>query len=156
MKKVINPLSVKTSGGRATNVFCKIEIEGGNLSITGVVGPLPSGNCLGSCGQIDMDFKETYPAAERKYKTGWTGELFDEFLEVWTRWHLNDMNAACEHQRALGWMYEEHSDKETFKGDSCPVCGYSIGSAWLKEELPQKIIDFLEALPETELTPAWV
>jgi len=24
-------------------------------------------------------------------------------VEVWKRWHLNDLQAGCEHQRALGW-----------------------------------------------------
>lgn len=39
---------------RNANVFCKIQFVDGKLSITGVEGPLKSGNCLGSCGQIVM------------------------------------------------------------------------------------------------------
>jgi hypothetical protein len=30
--------------------------EDGRFSISGVIGPLPSGNALGGCGQIDMEF----------------------------------------------------------------------------------------------------
>ena len=33
-----------------------------------------------------------------------------EILEIWKRWHLNGMRAACEHQRALGW--EEMVDED--------------------------------------------
>lgn len=38
----------------------------------------------------------------------------------------------------------------------CPICGYKYGSSWCKEEIPQDVIDFLSALPETTVTPAWV
>jgi len=41
-------------------------------------------------------------------------------------------------------------------GHLCPECGYSIGSAWLKREVPQEVIEFLFNLPETDKTPAWV
>ncbi len=37
------------------------------------------------------------------YSVGWNKELVDRFVEVWDKWHLNDMHAGCEHQRALGW-----------------------------------------------------
>lgn len=29
--------------------------------------------------------------------------LVQEMVTVWRRWHLNDLRAGCEHQRALGW-----------------------------------------------------
>lgn len=51
-------------------------------------------------------------------------------VELWDRWHLNDMRAECEHQRALGWTYQTHPAAE------CPECGYRLGTAWLYEELP--------------------
>ena len=34
---------------------------------------------------------------------GWTLEDIRELADIWDRWHLNGMNAYCEHQRALGW-----------------------------------------------------
>ena len=38
----------------------------------------------------------------------------------------------------------------------CPVCGYQYGTAWKKEEVPQDVLDWLFALPDTETQPAWV
>lgn len=38
----------------------------------------------------------------------------------------------------------------------CPVCGYEYGSGWQKVEVPQEVIDWLMALPDTEKKPAWV
>ncbi len=38
----------------------------------------------------------------------------------------------------------------------CPECGYRQGTAWLKRELPESVVEFLESLPETTITPAWV
>ncbi len=26
-----------------------------------------------------------------------------QLVDIWERWHLNDLRAGCEHQRALGW-----------------------------------------------------
>lgn len=187
MKKIINPYRSKTYGGRSYNVYMEIEIKDGRLSISGVEGPLPSGNCLGSCGQIDMNFKEYdkrgyMNLSDVQLNAGWTRAKLKKFFDIWARWHLNDMNPACEHQRALGWTYEEHHGMfvdvprkvividefddgtsndpirkwDDFKGHLCPVCGYSIGSAWLREELPEDVINFLVNLPSSKTTPAWV
>lgn len=57
--------------------------------------------------------------------------------------------------KALGWIYQnQHPDGLLCR--PCPVCGYKYGSAWRKEEVPQEVIDWLFALPETEKEPAWV
>ena len=90
--------------------------------------------------------------------------------KIWERWNLNDMKAGCEHQRALGWQdvrinpselpkthanrdekgimamwvdQEEHKDGLLCK--PCPTCGYKYGSAWLKEELPQDVIEEIKS-----------
>ena len=94
--------SVKTwERGRWARVFCKIEFKDGRLSIHGVVGPLRSGNALGSCGQI-ID----HVANIERLADGWTPAKLGKFIEVWHRWHLNDMRAGCEHQRDDGWGKE--------------------------------------------------
>ena len=54
--------------------------------------------------------------------------------DLWDCWHLNDMRAECEHQRALGWTWATHPS------EPCPECGYRLGSKWLYEPLPA---DFL-------------
>lgn len=90
-------------------------------------------------------------------------------VAIWQRWHLNDMRAGCEHQRAAGWAtrpidptkplntYGRHSPDQ--QSDSwnmlvwvtrkehpagllsfpCEVCGYRYGSAWLREEIPADV-----------------
>lgn len=59
----------------------------------------------------------------------------EQMLAIWRRWHLNDMRAGCEHQRALGWnSYDEHPS------EPCPTCGYKYGTAWLYEPIPEEII----------------
>lgn len=167
------------------------------------------------------------------FAPGWDVERVARLLEVWERWHLNGMNAACEHQRADGWtekaseeitLYYWRTTQETrraireaekaaaealrsgqtvalapetlalvalpsevttasaeppagpymangpqYEGDQfnrasevktrgwvrpeehpagllaapCPTCGYRYGSAWLREELPADILEWL-------------
>ena len=50
--KVIR-IGTVTEGPASASVFCSIKFTDGKLSITGVVGPRASGNCAGSCGQIE-------------------------------------------------------------------------------------------------------
>ena len=57
--------------------------------------------------------------------------------------------------KTRGWIsYKEH--KLGFIGRECPVCGYKYGTAWLKEDVPQDVIEWLKNLPETTEHPAWV
>jgi len=44
--------------------------------------------------------------------------------DVWQRYHLNDMSAACAHMSGGAKL-----------GDRCAVCGYSYGTAWLVDVL---------------------
>lgn len=50
--------------------------------------------------------------------------------------------------------YDEY--KEGILCKPCPVCGYKYGTKWIKEDVPQEIIDWLFNLPETRIKPAWV
>lgn len=155
---VVNPGKILI-GKRRSNVFCKIKIKDGELTISGVEGPLQSGNCRGSCGQcypIKLDWETLKP--------GWTIRKLNKFNAVWDRWHLNHMRAYCEHQRELygkkelkykQWVYEtEHPEGILCK--PCPICGYRYGTSWMKEELPFEVYEFLVGLPETTVIPAWV
>ena len=180
-RKVVNPGRVYNwSGKRRINVFCEIEYTvDGRLSITGVVGPRPSGNAEGGCGQIQDTLSEITVCTG--YGVGWDKKKVERFQDIWNRWHLNDMRSECVHQRELGWTYENHhgvwevefvennviDEYDTgvveerwrfnqYKGEPCPVCGYNIGSAWLKEAVPPEVIEFLMNLPNTTITPAWV
>lgn len=81
------------------DVFCRIRFEAGRLSISGVEGPLRNGNARGSCGQIEMSLGDGSGIAPAP---GWSRKLTRKFLKTWRAWHLNDMRAGCEHQRAEG------------------------------------------------------
>lgn len=164
--KIVQPIRVLI-GKRTAAVFCKITLTDGKLSITGVEGPTASGNARGGCGQIDMGYEHStaknndpryhrYRKTPASYGPGWDRAKWQRFLDVWHDWHLNDMRSGCVHQRALGWTYQDHHDPKTFKGEPCPECGYEIGSSWLKEALPEDVIEFLNSLPETTEKPAWV
>lgn len=255
MKKVIRIGSIKDRS-RPVDVFFKIEITDGELSISGVIGPTRDGNAQGGCGQICMEFAHRNPAHnDRRYDhlivpeditfaPGWNKGMWWDLLEIWNDWHLNDMRAYCEHQKALGWrelaskevtiyhwrlkteffsekreiegvavesakrgvvckltphqlavlnaevrhgthtpeapseLYEPK--KPLYNGDNgheekkligwlrpdehpdgimckpCPVCGYKYGSEWKREELPEPVIKFLTALPDADISPAWV
>jgi hypothetical protein len=148
MKKIINPI-IKADGGRSYRVFIEIEYNNGNLSLHGVEGPLSSGNCLGGCGQINGTLQKDNPN-EWKFTPGWNNSKVQELLNIWDRWHLNDMRAACEHQRERGETWE------IAPSAVCPDCGYKLGSAWLKEEVPETVTNFLFGLPDSPVDPAWV
>jgi len=182
MNKIVYLGTGITYGGRVFKIYVHVEITKGALSITGVEGPLHSGNCLGSCGQI-VDHLRSDLA---QLSSDWTPEMLNKFIDVWQHWHLNDMRPGCEHQRAEKW--DERRIDETkptntygkfFDGQQmtswnmwawitpeehpngllakpCPVCGYKYGTAWLEEKLPQEVIDFLASLPESPTKPAWI
>ena len=59
--------------------------------------------------------------------------------DIWERYHLNDMHAGCEHQRALGWENKgEGYDKHP--SEPCPECGYKFGTEWKYEAIPHAIL----------------
>lgn len=57
--------------------------------------------------------------------------------------------------KAVGWVTRaEHSDG--LLSEPCEVCGYKYGTAWLHEDVPPNVLEFLTALPDTDQQPAWV
>lgn len=167
--KVISPGTGRTQGGRAFGIFCKIIFAGGCLSITGVEGPLPSGNCLGSCGQI-VDGLEV---AIVNRSPGWSPRMVARFVAYWRRWHFNGMRAGSPRQsdylrkHPISVVFpESRYEKERqaltdaglnpdteYNRDGEP---YAYGSAWLHEDVPDSVLAWLRALPDTPVIPAWV
>lgn len=98
MKKVISPCLCEVGGAVKARAFCKIEFSAdGRLSISGVIGPMRSGNCKGSAGQCVEEIRAGEPT------DGWTAEMLQKFCDIWDEWHLNDMRPYCQHQKELGW-----------------------------------------------------
>lgn len=97
------------------DIFCKIEYRDKGkdnkfeLSISGVIGPKSNGDCLGSCGQIDMSLS----AEDIKPAANWSKTKIKKLLDIWDKWHLNDMNAATPEMKAQGW--DKLASKEIFK-----------------------------------------
>ena len=153
-------------------LFVTIEWTDGRLSLSGVEGPKANGDATGSCGQITDTLNELVTLAP-----GYDEAMVKELARLWDRWHLNDMRAGCEHQRAERWderpidpakplrSYGRHFEGQTHDswnmltwvtrkehpqgllGFPCPVCGYKYGSAWIKEEVPDAVIHWLFYLP---------
>jgi hypothetical protein len=161
--KVVRIGTVKTYGGRWANVYCRITYKNGRLSITGVVGPLPSGGCLGSCGQINADWTPIV-----NYAKGWTPSKVRRFLDIWDRWHLNDMQAGTPEQTEFVKAYcKEH--KRANYDEICSALKtaglyeviradgtlYKYGHAWLFESVPTDVLQFLDSLPVSDKVPAW-
>lgn len=172
--------------GQTYPVFAHAVVDrDSELTISGVEGPKRGGDCWGSCGQIDMGWRE-HPEHWTTKGADFNDEQLDEFMTIWGRWHLNHMRAGCEHQRAEGWdqrpidpskpagSYGRHFEgqqhpswnllgwvrrdehPEGLLGFPCPTCGYRYGSAWKHEELPAEVIERLASFPASSLEPAWV
>lgn len=155
----------KTADG---NAFAKIEYKAGKLSISGVIGPMSNGDCLGSCGQwvMSMAPQGIDPAP------GWTAEIVQLFLQYWDKWHLNDLQAGSPAQMAElekhkfpGYpkSYYEWAQEILLAAKMNPAPDYIhngkpyfYGSAWLTVPVPAEVLEFLQGLPDTDITPAWV
>lgn len=139
MEKILHPGKIGNE-----KVFIKISWDGFRLSITGVIAPRKNGNAS-SCGQIlsQLEYIDNLSA-------GWNESMILGLYEIWDKFHLNDLQAGCEHQRAFGWEYSTHS------GKNCPICGYKIGTEWKTGIIPNWAIEYLFNLPETQIQPAWV
>jgi len=162
LDKTINPGTVEHR-----NVFCRIKYDGKRLSITGVHGPSKSGNCYGSCGQI-IDTVLQVPYGE--YSNGWNIDILNNFVAIWDKWHLNDMNAGTIEQTAFIEEYEkEFPDWRYDYTEACKVLSaaglnpvmldgkeYRYGSKWLYVAVPDEVVDFLDSLPVSEIVPPWV
>jgi hypothetical protein len=93
------------------------------------------------CGQVTDSLLEIVKPAE-----GWTLEEVRELHDIWERWHLNTMVAACAHQEVV---YEDSAygrRPSLDKTPACPETGYRYGSKWLTDPLPTDVIARIEHL----------
>lgn len=146
MEKVINPVIKRPFRGRAYRVYIKIKFRDGKLSISGVEGPLKSGNCLGSCGQILDELRDDVD----RYLPDWDAQKLDRLVQIWRKWHLNDLHAECIHQEERGENWGNNPSAV------CPECGWKLGHGWCSREVPKEVIDWLFSLPDAKVEPAWV
>lgn len=173
-KRKLSVGTIDTGYARRADVTVEIDWDGKRLSLMGTA-KRRGARDIDQGGQMqdtirDMDLSELLiPGSER-----------DRLVETWERWHLNDMRPGCEHQRAEGWGDRPiDPDKPTraygrhFEGQShdswnllgwvrpdehpdglltrpCPTCGYRYGTAWLHEDVPADVLDWLRRFPLVE------
>lgn len=157
---------IRVGRGDCGHVFVSIKFKDGKLSITGVEGPKANGDAKGSCGQIVMsewDIKEYAPGFDRAQEL--------RLREIWDTWHLNDMQAGSPAQTA--WLKANPiNDRMEHYTKACAGLAsaglnpdpdfihngkpYSYGHDWLRVEVPADALEWLQGLPDTDVTPAWV
>lgn len=132
MRKIIYPIQIQCLDGIYHDVNVSISFKESRLSIVGT-SPAMS-------GQI-KEYLESLDPKDYRLCPDWTEEMYRRLLDIWERWHLNDMRAGCSHQRAMGWNVDEHL------GKPCPICGYKYGYCWIFEPVSDEVIGWLFSLP---------
>lgn len=56
-------------------------------------------------------------------------------------------------QRKPTEVYSQHPDGLLTK--ACPTCGYKYGSKWMREEVPEEVLEFLASLPHAPEGYPW-
>lgn len=81
----------------------------------------------------------------------------DNMRQVWQRWHLNDMRAGTPKQEEAIRRWRSTTDDPSYDA-ACKMLesidllfdnGYRYGTAWLKEEVPVDVLEWLFKLPGT-------
>lgn len=104
MNKIINPCTCEVYDEKQVQAYIKIKYKDNRLSLCGVVGPMTNGNCKGSAGQCTDEIRKGTPTEQ------WTSEMLVKLCDIWDEWHLNDMKADCEHQRADKEFQQQKSE----------------------------------------------
>lgn len=152
---------VRVGSGKYGEVYLFVELLDGRLSISGVEGPRYDGNARGGCGQCIDALDGLFDLSP-----GVTDAWIAQTKMIWKRWHLNDMRAGVPVQedfirelKASGWKYDYTDACQKLKAANLfEVDGYRYGYAWVKEALPQYVIDWAYKLPNDarEVIPkAW-
>lgn len=162
----------------AQSCYVKIKWDGLRLSLTGAVGPRPDGSLVGPAGQIH----ESLRTARIRFNSSWNAGKLKQLLDTWERWHLNDMRpgtpAQMEAIRAWRGVMEGLYGRNPDYWAIARGCGYTsvyavqcdvlskkgllydgdykFGTAWLHEDVPADVLEWLQNLPPADRQPAWV
>jgi len=152
----IPPEEYGYENGRLTatvEVRLREKDEGQELSITGDIEHYGK-MCQG--GQIRDTLEELHEKGQLDLKI--SEKMFNKLMKFWDRWHLNGLNAGCEHQREQKEEIKQEKGEDFFHAsnletiwelddfEECPQCGYKYGTSWKFEELPDKVKEFVEVL----------
>lgn len=71
----------------------------------------------------------------------------NRLCDIWDRWHLNGLNAGTQEQRPVANGHGYDATCNALKAAGLLVDrGYTYGSAWLLERLPEEIVAEVKAL----------
>lgn len=166
------------------DVYAMIKFDGKRLSISGVVGPTDDGDAR-QCGQIVMspwEIAEYAPGwdrdVEKKFRATWSAWHRNDMRagcehqrapadgrEPWGERRIDPSKPKdayglhFEGQRTmswnmLGWVRRDEHPLGLL-GEPCPTCGYKYRTAWLHEDVPADVLDFLRSLPSVKTPKGW-
>lgn len=110
-------------------------------------------HAIGLAGQIvehlrQMKFSE--------FRDGWTAEKLETLLDVWEKYHNNDLRAGTPAQMAIvrpfikahEWPMNSYVYQcaELARHGLLEDGGYRYGTSWLYEPVPDSVIEFLNSL----------
>lgn len=145
--------TIKTNENKHISVYVFVKYVNNRLSIRGVEGPLISGNCLGSCGQINMHLD----ASEINLALDWTKDSAAKLWAIWNRWHLNDLQPGDPAQ--MDWLRANPDTTEDYLERKAALkaagLGDHYGTKWWREEVPADVLNWLRGLPERKCPGPW-
>ncbi len=72
--------------------------------------------------------------------------LYLEIMQLWEKWHLNDMHAECKHQEAKKQTWA------TNPSIKCKTCGWILGHGWDYRAIEHR--DLMRIMAILEIEPA--
>ena len=152
--KVDIEIEIRRSEWKGKTIDLENVSEKNVLAITGDVWNVKQSDVI-MCGQIQNEIRRWIN--ENKFKELYIDkDKLLKILEIWDRWHLNDLHAGTRRQRETikEWRKKNNItgyafDKEVEYLKSIGLYednGYRYGSAWLYEPLPSEVIEFVEKL----------
>lgn len=164
MKKILLPGQVRNFD-RLLDLFITITLTPSQLCITGVIDPKANGDSHGPSGQLLLD---GHLSLETLYP-GWTPEMVGRLFQIWDEYHLNNMQAGSPAQMAVvnslprNTAYEGQVKAlaeagllidQSYLHNGKP---YRYGTAWLRIEVPEDVMKFIETLPaaKKEMPVIW-
>lgn len=113
---------------------------------------LKEGNCLSIVGHV-WNAKHTDIIMGGQCQDSIRHIIGEKLYNIWEDWHLNDFHPGTEKQES--YLAKHNNGKIPEYKKACKILkaanlyvdeGYAYGSSWLKRELPQYVMEFLNIL----------
>ncbi len=131
--KVVLDIELREKSESQESIWLKQTDRQIVLMISGII---KHGREVIEAGQISDTLRKAL--SQNKFqKLKISKDLLKKLLDVWDKWHRNDLRPYCIHQK---------SRKFIEISEVCQECGYVYGSKWLYEPMPDDVIQFIKAL----------